>query len=406
MYVRMGKMERIAESKAFLQDEKETQSVYKSLVKRWTHAKGFHQFERWYKEKTTMNDLKEFMNRPLDTSELFISFAVMILIVILLGWIDQQYANRKAKKFPKKHTGAALIYLYIEDQPATRGKLNCVKGTASRLFSVSAAQHPAQTKGLAFYAAPGLVTVNLMIRGRKGEDGSSLHTGQLVFRAETNGIYRAQLYASGQIKMSLLKGREFHFMQQEKGEENPHQYTMKRPVSADIIREFFIREFVRLLLSSVILMLLLGYLVWIGGLPKIVLCFPGALWLLMLCRMTTMGTRNFRREFDALPEQRREHIQIDFQKPHPIYKLFFGEVHLLPDCLICRQRGQLCLLPLEQITTLRSIQYSKTYGLSKSLMIQMNTGRKYQLEFTTSRQKEIPLVISWIQEKNSSTLLL
>ena len=112
MYVRMGKMERIAESKAFLQDEKETQSVYKSLVKRWTHAKGFHQFERWYKEKTTMNDLKEFMNRPLDTSELFISFAVMILIVILLGWIDQQYANRKAKKFPKAHRRSSHLSIH------------------------------------------------------------------------------------------------------------------------------------------------------------------------------------------------------------------------------------------------------------------------------------------------------
>lgn len=94
---------------------------------------------------------------------------------------------------------------------------------------------------------------------------------------------------------------------------------------------------------------------------------------------------------------------MDFQEPHPVYRLFTGEVHLLSDFLLCRSGGRLFVIPMEEISKMRKIQYSGSYGLTRNLIIQTDTAKRYQLEFAGKHKKELEQVVQWVQRKNSMT---
>lgn len=328
---------------------------------------------------------------------------VFLFEVLVIGW-DHWRTRRKFRVFEKKHPDAALVCLYVGDQPALWCRMTCQRGTVSPVCSLPAGQHPAGAKGLAFYAVPDVTTVTLLFRRKRGEEGGSSVSGQISFRAEAKGVYRAQLQPQGQIELILLKGKELRFQVSEEHKQNSYQYTLKKPVGFTILGNFYLREVQRLLCTGGMMALLLGYLVWIGGLPASVLFLPPSLCILMLGFSATVGSRRFHQVFDALPMRRQEQLQAEFSREHPIFPLFLGEVHLLSNCLISRHGGRLSLILMEEITSAQKFQASKSYGLAQSLILHMKNGQKYQLEFFGKHQKELPMVLAWLKERNPSLL--
>lgn len=338
------------------------------------------------------------------------AFALFVGIVFLfeglvIGW-DRWRTGRKFRAFATQYPDAALVYLYVGEEPATWCRINGQRGTVSPVCILPAQQHPAGRKGLAFYAAPGVTTVNLLLRTKKGEEGGRRISGQISFRAEAKGVYRAQLQPQGQIELILLKGQELHFQISEEHRPNSCQYTRKKPVGSTILGNFYLREVQRLLFTGGMTAILLGYLVWMGGLPATVLLLPPGLCMLMLVFSATVGSRRFHQVFDALPMRRQEQLQAEFSREHPIVPLFLGEVHLLSNCLISRHGGRLALILIEEITSAQKFQASKSYGLARSLILHRKNGRNYQLEFFGKHQKELPMVLAWLKERNPSLLEL
>ncbi len=347
-----------------------------------------------------MENFLALWNRPLENTEILAILGGIALLILLSIWRDSRRRAANAKRFSRKHPGAALICLYFGGQPAYKGDLTCEEGIVCSPFLLSAVHHPGREKGLAFYASPGLTTVRLMLRAPKGASGGAAVSGRISFQAEPNGVYRAQIWPDGRTELSLLKGREFHFVVEEQKPAPQHEFPLSEPIRPEILSDFYFREFRRLLGSCLCLLLLLGYLVAIGGLPTIVLAAPPALWIMMLMVAFTVGTRSFHQTWDTLPLQRQEQIQLEFQQPHPICKLFMGEVHLLSHCLICRHGGRLSLILVDEIVSVRSLRYGKTYGMAKSLILQTTSGKNFQLEFWAGGQVELPKVESWIMEQN------
>ena len=168
------------------------------------------------------------------------------------------------------------------------------------------------------------------------------------------------------------------------------------------IASMFIREeSKRIILCASGMLLAMLYLVLFAKLSAILLLIPFALFFLALLMVVFIGIRPFGQVFQKIGEFRQRKIQVDFQKPHEVHKLFMGELHLLSDCMICRSGGRLSLILVEEIIKVRNIQYSGSYGLTRNLIIWTDTARKYQIEFFGRHQKEIQEVIDWLQQKNS-----
>lgn len=353
-----------------------------------------------------MQDIQAFMEKPLSGPEIALALAVLVLFLLLVVWADQRRARAKAKKFPQSHPGAALVYLYQEGRPALRGRVSCSKGKASPPFPVPASRHPAGEKGLAFYLAPGPSAVTVLFYRGRGGDGAALASGQVSFQAEKNGEYRVQLQPGGRVAVSLQKGSRLELLEPEP--ETPRrsqeELPVRRPVSLDVVRDFRLREFLRLLVCCLFLLLPLGYLAAWGGLSPWILLFPPALFLVVFCKMMAAGTQGYRRVLEGLTPQRQERILRDFQQPHPIVRISSGEAHLLPDSLICRCNGRLTLIPLEEVVAVSDQHPRKTYGVVRSLTVQVASGRKYHLDFAGFRKRDLPLVLDWIRGKNGRVL--
>lgn len=341
---------------------------------------------------------------------LLIGFLLLFLFII---WVDRWYGIQKnrrlAENFRKKYPDAALCYLYFENQPMTNGKAHCTHGTISPLFLISAKDHTQKRKGLAFYAVPEQLTINLMVTPKEKGKKKIITTNPISFSVEENASYQLQVQPAGWLKISLLKGQKIPVVvQQQPVEKEIHavEYVQKLPVSTDIVKTYRVQELKRVLTSIAFIYLLLGPQVWLTNLPEYIMLVPLVLCMAVLLKIVTVGTRNFNCIKNTLPERSWEQIQIEFQRPHPIYKLFLGEVHLLKDCLICRHGGVLSLILLGQIATIQKISNGKTYGTAKSMVIKTKDGRKYTLEFFGKHKKELALVQTWIQDRNPNVMEL
>lgn len=171
-----------------------------------------------------------------------------------------------------------------------------------------------------------------------------------------------------------------------------------------IIDNFYSKEIKRLFIVMLIQTGLCTYLVWWSGYLFFV-CFLLGFLILLIYILIVKGTSSFYKVYNGYSLFRQEQLQEDFQEEHPVYKLATGEVHLLSDSLLYRQGGRLFLLPLEEATRMKKVQYKKSYGLSTSLIITTDTMKTYDMEFFGKHQKEIEKVMDWIQRKNPRVIM-
>ncbi len=142
------------------------------------------------------------------------------------------------------------------------------------------------------------------------------------------------------------------------------------------------------------------YVIVYGGLSVFFFFVPATLLFLSFVFVFTVGVKKFKQTFDSLLPFQQESIFLEFQTPHLVYKLLMGDIHLQPDCIICRFGGRLSLVLIEQIVVVKVMQYSGSYGLTKSLVIQTCTNEKFHFEFSLKHQKELDALILYLQAKN------
>ena len=355
--------------------------------------------------------IKWAMNQPLKPQDsLFILIGIFLLFFFII-WADGWYRTHKnrqlSQKFRKEYPHAALVYLFLENQPVEKGTVHCINGMISPLFLISAKEHPHKYKGLAFYALPGELTIQCMVPVKKRGKKKIITTAPASFSVETDASYEMQIHLTGWLKVNMLKGYEIPVVVQEPVQKVVHtvEHRLKTPIFTDIVANYRIQELKRLVFAIVLLYSLLGSQVWLTNLPKYVLLIPFVLCLFVLIKMITVGTKQFYHIENILSERVKEQIQIQFQNPHPIYSLFSGEVHLLKNCLICRQGGILHLILLDQIGSVYDLAYAGTYGTVKTMVIEMKNGKRYKLEFFGRHKKELSLVQAWIQKYNPNIMV-
>ncbi len=347
-----------------------------------------------------MLNIKELLNKPLVFTEILIILVLLAILIFLLIAIDIFLQRIKTNKFIIKNPNAAIVYILSENQYIKNAQISCSKGTVSQAFWTKAPFFSNQNKVLAFYVLPGLTDINILVHCKKG----IIQSDTFSFSAEANAVYEVSFNTqSRHCKIRLIKGNDFYFER----ENNSAPYKPKEgkiwsnPNKLNIIQFFYSRELKRLFTTTFLMLLLMTYLVFYGNLKPYLYLIPLLLFLMSFILMITKGTRNFIKAFNLLSEYEKALTKSDFNKPHTVYKLFIGDVHLLSSCLIARHGGSLSIIPYEQIQSVRGIKYSKTYGLAKSLIITLSTGKKYQLEFMCRHFNELNELSIFIKSKNN-----
>lgn len=92
-------------------------------------------------------------------------------------------------------------------------------------------------------------------------------------------------------------------------------------------------------------------------------------------------------------------LEREYAAPHPVCRVWQGELHLMPDILVCRSRGRLLLLPVHEIE--RVERRFDRVGLRKipAARFVMDTDRTVRISFSPACPEEGARAFAWLAER-------
>ena len=136
----------------------------------------------------------DFLNQPLSTPALAVIVIVLLLVIFLAIQREHKKSGSGSRQYLAEHPNAAALYLYAEDLPSNGAEVQCIRGTASKLFEAKYIPQSKVDKGMACYVLPGTVEFNGSISWTKNYYAARKHGGMsahFTFEAEAGRSYAA-----------------------------------------------------------------------------------------------------------------------------------------------------------------------------------------------------------------------
>lgn len=166
-----------------------------------------------------------------------------------------------------------------------------------------------------------------------------------------------------------------------------------------IKKDFMLKELSRLLLCAlglaVCLLVLLRYYAKLA--PYRPLLFLGIAAIIALAALRSAAQA--RAAVSNLTDVDVYTLEKEYAASHPIYKVWQGEIHLMPGFIVCRNRGRLLLIPIHHIERverrfdrigMRRIPFAKFI---------MNSGQPIAVGFSPNHVKDSEAVFAWLAER-------
>lgn len=92
-------------------------------------------------------------------------------------------------------------------------------------------------------------------------------------------------------------------------------------------------------------------------------------------------------------------LEKEYTVPHPVYKVWQGEIHLMKDFIVCRSRGRLIFISIHNIE--RVERRSDRIGMRKIPFAKfiMNSGQTISVGFSPNHIKDSDAVFAWLSER-------
>ena len=91
-------------------------------------------------------------------------------------------------------------------------------------------------------------------------------------------------------------------------------------------------------------------------------------------------------------------VEEEYGAGHPIYKVSYGEIHLMNTCVICRNKRRLILIPVMEVVRLE--EYVRLVGVKRVPLLRftMDEGKPLEVDFSARHCKDGEEVVSWFIE--------
>ena len=167
----------------------------------------------------------------------------------------------------------------------------------------------------------------------------------------------------------------------------------------EIKRDFLRRELGRLALCAagfaICLLILLRF--WPRGKDLLPLLLAGIAAVLGLAALRTavhvhISTR-------ALDDGDICLLEREYAAPHPVYRVWQGEIHLLPSIIVCRNRGRLLFLPVDRIERVEertSRAGPQRVPLAKFVL---DSGQTVSIGFSPRHPEDSGPVFAWLTRR-------
>lgn len=92
-------------------------------------------------------------------------------------------------------------------------------------------------------------------------------------------------------------------------------------------------------------------------------------------------------------------LEKEYPASHPVYKVWQGEIHLLPSFIVCRNRGRLLLLPLHRIEKVEE-RFDRTAAARIPFMrCTLDAGKTLSIGFSPGRPQDSDAVFAWLTQR-------
>ena len=166
-----------------------------------------------------------------------------------------------------------------------------------------------------------------------------------------------------------------------------------------IKRDFILGELRRLALCGIGFALCLFILMRFS--PKLAAYQP-LLWLAVAAVLVLAGLRSAvlaRTGTGGLTDSDVFQLEKEYPADHPIYKVWQGEIHLLPSFLVCRNRGRLLFIPVHKIERVERRFDRAGMGKIPFARFILDTNRSISIGFSPSHPKDCEAVYTWLGER-------
>ena len=169
-----------------------------------------------------------------------------------------------------------------------------------------------------------------------------------------------------------------------------------------IEKDFIIKEVRALAIYMVLFAIVLSYLVFYAHIsPLLFLVIP-----LIIIAFTIRLHGQYKNAFDIYcgmqSESWKEQIGKEYAAPHQILKAAYGEVHLLEECVVCRNKRKLLFIPVKRIIKIE--ERVRLVGVKRVPLLKftMDGGKPLELDFSARHSKDGEAVILWFIERIGS----
>ena len=166
-----------------------------------------------------------------------------------------------------------------------------------------------------------------------------------------------------------------------------------------IKRDFVAKELRSLAVLMVMMAIALGYIIFYVRISPLAFLLIPLIIIAFVLRMQRQAAGSFGRTCGQYSELWQERVEKEYASPHPVYKVAYGELHLLNTCLVCRNKRRLIFIPMEQVVRVEERFYYVGVKQVPLLKFRLDTDKTIDVEFSAGHPKNGEAVLTWLTER-------
>lgn len=144
---------------------------------------------------------------------------------------------------------------------------------------------------------------------------------------------------------------------------------------------------------------LLAYIIFYIRISPLAFLLVPAIILIFVIRLLGQTSSAFNNINKQYSESWAQQVEREYSEAHPVYKVAYGEIHLMKTCVICRNKRKLMFIPLEQIIKIE--ERVRLVGVKRVplLKLTMDAGKNLEIDFSARHCIDGENVVLWFIEQ-------